>query len=138
MVDSLFAATGTTMDVEELTFVHDGRRPVSNRLTLGTPYRAWMFASLANERDRPSLTLPRAQAVSDVLEAFGWTGSRQQPVTHRETEPNVLQPGILANGTLSLSLTRAAAGSTLADLAVEATAPEGLVDTLSRAPAPRG
>ncbi len=130
VVDSLFAATGAPMEVEELTFVHDGRRPVSNRLTLGTPYRAWMFASLANERDRPSLTLPRAQAVTDVLEAFGWTGSRQQPITHRETEPNVLQPGILANGTLSLSLTRAAVDSYLADLAVETNTPESLVETL--------
>ena len=130
VVDSLYAATGVPMDVEELTFVHDGRRPVSNRLTLGKPDRAWMFASLANERDRPSLTLPRAQMVSDVLEAFGWTGSRQQPITHREVEPNVLQPGILANGTLSMSLTRAAEGSFLAQLAIEASSPEVLVESL--------
>lgn len=130
VVDSLYAATGASMDVEELTFVHDGRRALSNRLTLGVPSRAWMFASLANERDRPSLTLPRAQTVVDVLAAFGWTGSRQKPIVHRETEPNVLQPGILANGTLSMTLTRASDGSTLAQLAVDAGSPEGLVDTL--------
>ena len=51
----------------------------------------------------------------DVLEAFGWTGSRQKPITERETDPNVLQPGVLANGTLTMTLTRAAHGSELAD-----------------------
>lgn len=130
IVDSLHAATGSPMNVEELTFVHDGRRPVSNRLTLGRPSRAWMFASLNNERDRPSLSLPRARSVADVLEAFGWTGSRQKPIHERDTDPNVLQPGVLANGTLTLTLTRAAAGSDLAQLAVEAESPEELVDEL--------
>ncbi|HVV98701.1 MAG TPA: DUF1553 domain-containing protein, partial [Planctomycetaceae bacterium] len=130
IVDSLHAVTGCAMDVEELTFVHDGRRPVSNRLTLGKPSRAWMFASLNNERDRPSLSLPRARAVADVLEAFGWTGSRQKPLHQRETDPNVLQPGVRANGTLTMTLTRASAGSELADLAVRAQSVETLVDVL--------
>lgn len=130
IVDSLFSTTGVAMDVEELTFVHDGRRAMSNRLTLGHPTRAWMFASLSNERDRPSLNLPRARAVTDVLQAFGWTGSRQKPITHRETEPNVLQPGILANGTLSLNLSRAAEGSALAQLAIDAYSPETLANEL--------
>src|SRR5690606_28505265 len=87
-------------------------------------------ASLANERDRPSLTLPRAQVVADVLEAFGWTGSRQKPITQREVEANVLQPGILANGTLAINLTRASDGSALAQLAVDAPTPEVLVNVL--------
>jgi mono/diheme cytochrome c family protein len=141
IVDSLYTATGSPMDVEELTFVHDGRRPVSNRLTLGRPSRAWMFASLNNERDRPSLSLPRARAVADVLEAFGWTGSRQKPIYQRDTDPNVLQPGVLANGTLSRTLTRASQDSKLAQLAVEAESPEALVEllflrVLSRRPRP--
>lgn len=130
IVDSLFAAAGQRMDVEEFTFDPDGRRPASNRLTLGTPTRAWMFASLANERDRPTLSLSRARAVADVLEAFGWTGSRQNPRSDRETSPNVLQPGVLANSTASILLTRAAVGSGLADAAVNAATPEELVDTL--------
>ena len=130
VVDSLHAATGSAMDVEELTFVHDGRRPLSNRLTLGRPTRAWMFASLNNERDRPSLSLPRARAVTDVLEAFGWTGSRQRPIEEREVDPDVLQPGILANGTLTMTLTRAAEGSELAQWAVDAESPGGLVEDL--------
>ena len=141
VVDSLFAVTGQSMDVEELTFVHDGVHPLKNRLTLGTPTRAWMFASLNNERDRPSLSLPRAQVIADVLLAFGWKGSRQMPVVSREAKPNVLQPGILANGVLSQNLTRAAAGSSLADLAVNSESPQQLIQQLyttllSRPPSP--
>ncbi len=66
----------------------------------------------------------------DVLEAFGWTGSRQKPIHARDTEPNLLQPGILANGTLTRTLTRAAHGSTLAQLAIDARTPQQLVDEL--------
>ncbi|WP_417389147.1 DUF1553 domain-containing protein [Gimesia sp.] len=141
IVDSLYASTGVEMDIGELTFVHDGRRQLSNRQTLGNPSRAWMLASLNNERDRPSLALPRARAVTDVLEAFGWTGSRQMPVVKRETDPNVLQPGILANGVLVQSLSRAAINSELAQVAVDAESAESLVDAifiriLTRTPKP--
>ncbi|MCA9156988.1 MAG: DUF1553 domain-containing protein [Planctomycetales bacterium] len=130
IVDSLFVASGLPMDTGELTFVHDGAEPINSRQTLGAPRRAWMFAGLNNERDRPSLSLPRAQPIADVLEAFGWTGTRQQPIAQRETEPNLLQPGILANGTLSMSLTRASDQSPLAELAFDAASPETLLDTL--------
>jgi len=130
VVDSLFTATGNEMDTGELTFTHDGAEPMTTRLTLGSPRRAWMFAGLNNERDRPSLSLPKAQPIADVLEAFGWTGTRQQPIAGRETDPNLLQPGILANGTLSMSLTRAADQSTLAQLAIDAETPEALLDSL--------
>ena len=130
IVDSLHHATGRPIDVEELTFVHDGRRELGQRQTLGKPTRAWMFGDLKNERDRPSLSLPKARAVVDVLEAFGWTGARQMPIAERETDPNVLQPGVLAHGTLSVSLTRASYRSEMADLAVAATSPESLVDSL--------
>ncbi len=130
IVDSLLAATGNKMDTEVLTFVHDGQRPLSNRQDLGRPTRAWMFASLNNERDRPSLALPRSSAVVDVLEAFGWTGSRQKPITNRETDPNVIQPGILSNGLLVSSLSRAAKDSDLARIALQTDAPESLIDEL--------
>lgn len=130
IVDSLHTSTGNPMDVEELTFVHNGRRPLGSRQTLGAPRRAWMFGDLKNERDRPSLSLPKARAVVDVLEAFGWTGARQMPITGRESDPNVLQPGVLANGTLSATLTRASFGSELAELAVYAKTPESLIDKL--------
>jgi mono/diheme cytochrome c family protein len=130
IVDSLFTVTGSKMDVEELTFVHDGRRAISNRLTLGKPRRAWMFASLNNERDRPSLALPRSRAVADVLEAFGWSGSRQKPIVERDVQPNVLQAGVLANGVLTHRVSRAADGSVLAQLAIESASSEELVATL--------
>jgi hypothetical protein len=130
VVDSLHLVTGYPIDTEELTFVHDGRRALSNRQTLGKPSRAWMFASLNNERDRPSLALPRAQTVVDVLEAFGWSGSRQKAVTAREAEANVLQPGALANSSLTMALTRVRAGSELSRMARHARSPEELAEQL--------
>ncbi len=130
IVDSLHHATGRPIDVEELTFVHDGRRELGHRQTLGKPTRAWMFGDLKNERDRPSLSLPKARAVVDVLEAFGWTGARQMPIAERESDPNVLQPGVLANGTLTVSLTRASHQSEMAELAIVAESPQSLVDSM--------
>lgn len=128
IVDSLHVATGSPMQSEELTFVHDGQRPIGKRQTLGCPTRAWMFASLNNERDRPSLSLPQARVIADVLQAFGWNGSRQQPISSRDTSANVLQPGVLANGSLTMSLTRASLGSTLSQRAIESDSPESLVE----------
>jgi hypothetical protein len=101
-----------------------------------------MFANLTNDRDRPSLSLPYSQCVVDVLEAFGWSGARQAPRTDRETAPNVLQPGVLANGALSTALTRAAHRSPLAELGVKASSPEAIVDSvfvrfLGRPPEPQ-
>jgi len=130
IVDSFFASSGGAIDVEVLTLDPDGRRPASNRNTFGRPQRAWMYVSLSNERDRPSLTLPRAAVVVEVLEAFGWSAARQTPRTDRETSVGVLQPGAVANSTLSLWLTRAASGSPLADLACEASDPGQLVDEI--------
>jgi hypothetical protein len=130
IVDSYFAAAGQAIDVEDLTLDPDGRRPASNRQSLGRARRAWMFVSLSNERDRPSLTLPRAAAVCDVLETFGWSAARQAPVHDRDTDPNVLQPGVIANSTLTVWLTRASQGSELADLAVKAASPAQLIDSV--------
>jgi hypothetical protein len=129
------------MDVEELTFDPSGHRAEGARITLGRPTRAWMFANLTNDRDRPSLSMPYAQCVVDVLEAFGWSGARQAPRTDRETAPNVLQPGVLSNGVLATTLTRAAHESALAKIAIEAASPEQLVERvfarfLSRKPSP--
>jgi cytochrome c553 len=130
VVDSLFSGSGQPMNIEEITFDPTGRRAEGARITLGRPTRAWMLASLTNERDRPSLSLPRAQCVTDVMEAFGWSGTRQSPRTDREISPNVLQPGVLANSSLSVTLTRAAEQSELAELAVKATVPESLVQSI--------
>jgi hypothetical protein len=127
IVDTLHVAAGRPMEIEEITFDPTGRRGEGKRITLGTPTRAWMLANLTNERDRPSLSMPLAQHVVDVLEAFGWSGARQTSRTDREGAPNVLQPGVLANGALSMSLTRATTGSPLAQIAVDATRCEELV-----------
>lgn len=130
IVDTFIATSGRETDVEELTFDPDARRAASNRLTLGKPRRAWMFANLANERDRPSLNLPRAQGIADILIAFGWTGARQNPKTDREIAANVLQPGVVANSIASIQFVRAVHGSELAQVAVDATSPSQLVDEL--------
>lgn len=141
IVDSLHAAAGASIDSEAMTFIHDGAKSMQSRQDLGVPRRAWMFASLNNERDRPSLALPRAQATVNVLEAFGWNGSRQKPVFDRDTDANMQQPGILENGTLSQALSRASWQSELAKLAVESKSPEALLENLflrflSRRPLP--
>jgi hypothetical protein len=106
VVDSLFAATGAPFRLEEVSLDIDGQRDLKNSITLGIPRRSWMLTSTSNERDRPSLALPRIQAVTDVLQAFGWRGARQEPTSRREQSPNVLQPAILSNGTMGVWLTR--------------------------------
>ena len=126
----MYAAAGHRIDVEEITFDPDGRRAADAMISLGRPKRAWMFASLSNERDRPSLSLPKAQAVSDVLEAFGWTGARQNPRTDREISANVLQSGVLANSVVSTWITRASHESPLAELALKTDTPESLVEAI--------
>jgi hypothetical protein len=130
IVDSFYAAAGQEIDVELLTLDPDGRRPSSNRQSFGHVTRAWMFVSLSNERDRPSLTLPRAAAITDFMHIFGWSAERQTPLTDRETEPNVLQPGVVANSPLTVTLTRASYGSPLAELAVESNSPAQIVDAV--------
>ena len=77
----------------------DGSREIKNSINLGIPRRAWMFSSMSNERDRPSLTLPHIAPFVSTLETFGWRSSRQSPQTVREEEATVLQPAIIANGT---------------------------------------
>lgn len=130
VVDSLFAATGKTLRVEPLCMDLNGRRADDIATHLGTPRRAWMLASLSNERDRPSLMLPRLQAVTDVLSALGWRGARQDPQSTRDTAPNALQPAILANGMVSGWLTRLSDDHSLTQAALDARSPEALVDEL--------
>jgi hypothetical protein len=106
IVDSLFAATGKPFRTEEVCLDIDNTRDLKNAIHLGKPHRSWMLTSTSNERDRPSLNLPRIQAVTDVLGAFGWRGARQDPTSKRDADPNVLQPAILSNGTVGIWLTR--------------------------------
>jgi hypothetical protein len=130
IVDSLFVAVGRNMNTEEVSLDIDGVRDIKNSLSFGKPRRSWMFASTSNERDRPSLSLPRVQAVVDLLEAFGWRPTRQSPLTDREISPNVLQPAILSNGIVGTWLTRLSEDHRITQLALESKTPDELVDHL--------
>jgi hypothetical protein len=119
IVDSLFASVGKELDSEELTMDNDGTQSQSAMISLGHPRRAWEFTSLSNERDRPSLAIPKAQAIVDVLENFGWRPSRQEPRSVRETAANVRQPAILANGMLGRWVTTLSEKGGLTALALQ-------------------
>jgi mono/diheme cytochrome c family protein len=130
IVDSLFTATGKPFDLEEVSLDLDSNRSVSNSITLGVPTRAWMLASTSNERDRPSLSLPKIQAVSTVLEAFGWRGARQDPVSIRDNSPNTLQPAIISNGTMGHWLTVLSEDHGVTQLALEKQPVDQFIDRL--------
>jgi hypothetical protein len=130
IVDSLFLATGKPFRLEEVSLDIDGQRDVGNSISLGKPRRSWMLTSTSNERDRPSLSLPRIQAVADVLQAFGWRGARQEATSVREQFPNVLQPAILSNGTMGVWLTRLSDDHGITRLALQAQPVEVFLETL--------
>lgn len=130
IVDSLFSATGKPFKVEEVSLDIDSVRGMDNSITLGKPRRAWMLASTSNERDRPSLSLPRIQAVSSVMQTFGWRGARQDPVSERDTDSNVLQPAILANGTMGSWLTRLSDDNGITKLVMQDEPLDRLIDRL--------
>ncbi len=98
LVDSLFTVIGKPVDSEMLTLDNDAKSSAKDFLNLGYAHRAWQFTGLSNDRDRPALSMPKTQAIVDVLAMFGWRESRQGPRSVRDTSPNVLQPAVLANG----------------------------------------
>jgi hypothetical protein len=127
LVDSMFLAVGKEFEAEELNFDPQGGQ---NMLNLGTPRRAWQFASLSNERDRPALSLPVNQAIVDVLTTFGWRETRPDPITVREEDPNVLQPLLLANGQMAHRVVRLSESSATTELCLVEQPVEELVDKL--------
>lgn len=140
-VDALYDAAGKSYETEAMTLDLDGGRDAINSHDLGAPTRAWHFVYLSNDRDRPALSLPRAQAVTELLTAFGWTGDRQQAVTDRRSEPGVLQPALLANGAAAIRLTRLTDESPITSAALDAKDADQLVDglflrILTRSPTP--
>jgi hypothetical protein len=120
VLDSLFAAAGKRLNCEELNIDVDGSRLEQSSISLGLPERAWQFTSLSNERDRPSLSLPSAQPHLNVLEAFGWRASRQDPLTVREKDPTVLQPAVIANGVAAKRIAQFSEDSRFTAAAVKA------------------
>ncbi len=119
LVDSLCVAFGKPLRTEELNLDVTAGRPWNNALNLGYPRRAWQLVGMANNRDRPSLTLPRAQAVVNVMTAFGWRASRQEPTSERPAGVNVLQPAILANGCLGRWLTTLSSDQEITQLCLQ-------------------
>jgi len=119
VVDSLFDAVGKPFNVEEMSIDVDSQRSYESSLSMGVPRRAWQFTSLSNERDRPALSLPAAQAVINVLETFGWRSSRPDPQSVRSQETSVLQPAILANGLVAKRVSQLSDDSRITALALQ-------------------
>jgi hypothetical protein len=113
-----------------LNFDLDGRRALKDFLNLGEPERAWHLVGLSNERDRPSLAKPVAQALTDILLVNGWRESRAEPKTTREDAPNLLQPAILANGVIGSRIVRLSEDSAFTAMALEAPSPEAFARAL--------
>ncbi len=127
VVDSLHQVASLPLGTEEITFDPSTQQNIDAFLNLGVATRAWQLTSLSNERDRPSLSLPKAAIVVECLEAFGWRGSRQEPVSHRETDANMVQPGVIANSAMSIRLSRMTEDSYFTALALNTKTPEEFV-----------
>ena len=82
-----------------------------------------------NERDRPSLALPSAQAVVDVLTVYGWRQSRMNPLTDREDDPSPIQTLVLANGVVGSQVTRLTDDNQFTELAIKSKTIGNLIDT---------
>ncbi len=130
ILDSIFVASGKDLHAGLLTLDPDGAQNGTTFINLGSPRRAWEFASLSNERDRPSLSLPMAQDFTDLLKTFGWRPSRAEPITSRDVQPTVLQPGILANGVIGRRFTRMSPDSAFTELALQDQSVEEFVDSV--------
>jgi hypothetical protein len=130
LFDSLLAVTGKDPHAERLTMDPEGRRPISSFLNLGIPQRAWQFSSLSNERDRPALSLPVAQSVNDLLKAFGWRESRQDPLTVRDETVTPLQPLVLANGIIGRRLVGLSDDHAVTELCLSDVPLEEVIDKL--------
>lgn len=132
LIDSLFVAAGKPFNVEEINIDVDGGRKQDVSISLGHAKRAWQFTSMSNERDRPSLTLPAAQTIVDVLESFGWRASRPDPLTTRSNETTVLQPAMIANGVIAKRISQLSDDSAFTELALTAKSPEEFIDSVTQ------
>ena len=119
VVDSLHTACGKPFDVEEITFDVEGLKGRDTFARLPAPTAGWQFATTANERDRQSLSFPFAQQYTTLMAAFGWRAERQSPITDRETDPDVLQPAIIANGVVVKRASQFSESSGFTRLALE-------------------
>ena len=126
LIDSLFVAVGKDFQAETMG-VH---ATDPGAVQLPKPRRAWQFAALPNERDRPSLGMPVNQTIVDVMTVFGWNGSRQQPRSEREQTTSALQPLLLFNGLMSQRIVRLSEQSAITDLCLRKQSVEKLTEQL--------
>jgi hypothetical protein len=82
------------------------------------------------------------QALVDILAAFGWRPARQDPTSAREQASNILQPAVIANGIVSVWLTRLSDHHGITELALQEQTPEQFVESLflrllTRSPSPQ-
>jgi hypothetical protein len=131
IVDSLHLAAGKTFDCESLNLNPAGDRSASQFLEMGRPARSWQMTALSNERDRPALALPIAQSVADMLTAYGWRQSRQNPATTRDDAPSPMQSLILANGVLGTRIVRLSDDSAFTALALDGRTLKNLIEETS-------
>lgn len=132
LVDSLYAVSGKSFDCEELCLDPEGRRPAKEFLNMGHPRRAWEMVSPSNERDRPALGLPAATEITDLMQAFGWRSTRQDPITQRESAVTPLQPGLLASGLVHTRIARMSDDSRFTELAISSKSVDELADLTIR------
>lgn len=130
LTDSVFLAVGKPFDSEELCVNPDGRQSAGSFSNLGVPRRAWEFACPSNERERPSMTLPRAQSVVDMMMAYGWRQNRQEPVNHRLESITPLAPLVLAHGVAVNRAVDLADHGALVELCLQEQSVEDLVTQL--------
>jgi hypothetical protein len=100
LVDSLFIAVGKQLRTEQLTYDPEGRRALKVFREFGKPQRAWQFVNLCTDSDRPAISLPRARSIMELMKAYGWRESRADSRTEADDTPFLLQPLLLANGTV--------------------------------------
>ena len=130
LVDSLHLAVGKPFDCEEMNLNPAGDRPPSQFLNLGRPERGWQLTALSNERDRPALALPIAQSLVDVMTAYGWRQSRQNPSTTRDDAASPMQTLILANGILGTRIVRLSDDSAFTVMSLKDQPLEQLIDEM--------
>ncbi len=130
LIDSLHLAVGKSFDCEEMNLNPVGDRPPSQFLNLGRPERGWQLTALSNERDRPALALPIAQSLVDVMTAYGWRQSRQNPATTRDDAASPMQTLILANGILGTRIVRLSDDNAFTALSLKDQTLEQLIDEM--------
>ncbi|MCH8828947.1 MAG: DUF1553 domain-containing protein, partial [Planctomycetes bacterium] len=128
LVDSLFSVAGKSFDAGPMCLDIDSSLSLKTAMNLHEPTRSWQFASLSNERDRPSLALPFAQPFVTTLKTFGWRSARQNPITQRDEKPTVLQPAVMANSLLARRINLLSDDNAFTKMALESQPVEQLID----------